>query len=1335
MTKNKNRMIKYIITLTVSAILMLTVGLVSSAENDAFEDSIASFPESYKPYLRELHEKYPQWVFKPFETGLNWDTVIDNEWGVKNLVDNNASSENLKSKEAGHYDQSTDKYIQKDGGFVVANRLAVEYFMDPRNFLNEEGIFQFEQLTFSDAVTMEDVESVLKGTFMSDTKITYYTSEGKKKTSSKTYSQVIFEAGQEYDVNPCYLASKIRNEVGADGSASVSGTHSVYPGIYNFYNIGATDGTGAITRGLQWASEGTTYLRPWTTPAKAIKGGASYIAEKYVDRGQFTGYLQKFNVNKATGSLYYHQYMTNLTGACSQGYTSYAAYAKTGSLYQTYIFSIPVYENMPSEDMSTQKASNADSLVQYAKISASSTRVRTGPSTGNAQLTDKNGNGIVLSKDHEVRIISKTFTDSKYYINQLKYPHWVQIKFTYNSKSYTGYVPEDFVAYTSYTSVGTGDYTVSWFSGTETEMGLVSSNSAIAKVTSKNTVSFLKSGTVHLTAYDSAGRYDIVKYVVSENEVGKPQNLRAVSSETSITLFLDEIPGASKYAFGICDEYGNIITNTSSTVPEMTFTSLKKGSRYTVSARALLDKTAVSIYSASATLTAATDGVAAAPDKVTFFKAETVGSEVKFTWDEVNYCSGYVIYGYSSADGKYTEIADATEGWNTMLIDKYSLDFDEYYIRAYSDEEGGRVFGKYSDAVILEEAPAIPVNLTVKDIKPDSYTIVWEKVAGADSYEIYTMTGTNATFLATSDTNSFTVTELNPGEEKAYAVAAAKKGNISETSESVYAMTLPEKVGGLMCNAFTANDADISWSDADGASYYNVYMLIDGGYVMVSECEDVVYKLTELGEFSQYNIKVAAVAEGNHVTQTGELSDSIKITTALSPVTDVTVDNVKGNNVTLSWQENPFAQKYAVYVYSDSKKAFVEKGITDVSHATVEVQYYNKQYSFAVKAIAEKDGRVYYSDFSESTGAMTTYPVPENIRVSDVKSASYKLSWDKISDANSYNVYRLNHDGYELLANVSSNSYLVGNLYYGRIDSYKITAVYKVGSEKVESDYSSETIAATTPAKVKNFKATAYTKTVKFTWSEVENADSYNIYVYKDGQYVLLGTSEGTSYKATGLSEGTEYDFYIRAYISLTNSTIKGSMTSVSAVTKPAKPENLSISGVTTSSHTVSWEETPGANYYYVYRYSSKTKSYTVIGKTEKTSYKVTGLSSGKTYKYKVKGVLMKNGKEIAAGTASSAYKFSTNPVGLTNLKSSAITAKSFSLSWTKVSGATYYQVSIYSKSKGKYVTYDTVEGNKITLVNRKSGTTYKVKVRAVRVVGDDTYYGAYSSVLSVKTK
>lgn len=1335
MFKNRCKILMHIITLAVIALLAVTVCVVPVTAQDDFESSIADFPESYKPYLRELHMKYPNWVFEAFYTQLDWDTVIDNEIGNKNLVSNSASSENLKSKESGDYNQSTDKYIEKDSGFVVANRLAVEYYMDPRNFLNEEGIFQFEKLTFSDAVTIEDVENVLKGTFMAEGKITYYTAEGEKKTSSKTYAQVIYEAGQEYDVNPCYLASKIRNEVGADGSASVSGTHSTYPGIYNFYNIGATDGAGAITRGLEWASSGTTYKRPWTTPAKSIKGGAAYIVEKYIARGQFTGYLQKFNVNKASGSLYYHQYMTNLTGACSQGYTSYTAYAKTGNLYDTYVFSIPVYDNMPSEDMNTQKISNTDSLVQYAEISQSSTRVRTGPSTSNAMLYDKDGNVIYLTSGTTVRIISKTFTDSKYYLNQLQYPHWVQIKFEYNSKSYTGYVPEDFVRYTSYTKVGLGEHTVSFFRGNMTEAGLISSNSAIAKVTSKNTVEFLKEGTVYLTSFDSVGRYDIVKYVVSQENVPVPENLRAYSGANSITVTCDEMNGAQKYAFGICDEEGNIITNTSSVTPTATFSDLVKGKRYTVSVRALLDKSTVSVYSATAVIDTATDGVSSAPDKITEFEAEEVGSDIRFSWNEVKYCSGYIIYGYDASQGGYVEISDAVAGCNSLLIDKYSLDFDEYYIRAYSNENGNTVYGEYSDAVTLAKAPAIPGNLGVTDVEPESYTLVWEAVPGADSYEIYTVESTGVTFLATSDVNSFTVTELLPGEEAAYAVASVCGGSISEASATVYAMTLPQRVTGVKCNKAGTDVLEISWSEAAGADCYEIAMLTEGGYTVIDQCEGVNYTVTDLEDFTEYDIRVTAVSKGNKITQKGQSSDALKISTALACVSDLTVDKVKGNNVTLSWQENLKADRYAVYVYSDSKKAFVEKAVTDKQQAAVTVQYYNKQYTFAVKAIAEKDGKTYYSDFSETSGAMTDYPVPENIKVSDVRSASYKISWGKISDAEAYKIYRLKGDEYEVLASVSSNSYTVGNLSYGQIDYYKITAVYKSGSEKYESAYSDEIVAATTPAKVKNFKATAYTQTVKFTWSAVENADSYNIYSYENGQYILVGSSTGTSYKLKGLSEGTEYDFYIRAYIKLKDSSVKGSMTSVSAVTKPAKVESATVSQVKTNSHKISWNETPGANYYYVYKYTSASGSYVLIGKTEETSFVSTGLNPGKTYGYKIKGVLRKNGKDIAVGSASSAFKFATNPEKVNNLKASSITSSEFKLSWSKVSGTTYYQVAIYSKSKGKYVTYDTVDKPSIVFENRKAATTYKVKVRSVRIVGEDEYYGSYSSVLSVKTK
>lgn len=1335
MLKNKKKVFLYIVTLMIAVILTASLGAVPFAQADSFEDEISVFPESYKPYLRELHQKYPLWTFVPFETGLDWTTVINNEFGIKNLVDNNASSDNLKSRESGHYNFSTGKYVQKDSGFVVASRLAVEYFMDPRNFLSEEGIFQFEQLTFNDIITVEDVESVLKGSFMSDKKITYYTESGEKKTSSKTYAQVIFDAGKSNNVNPCYLASKIRNEVGADGSASVSGTHSIYPGIYNFYNIGATDGAGAITRGLQWASSGSSYQRPWNTPEKSIKGGAAYIAEKYVDKGQFTGYLQKFNVNKATGSLYLHQYMSNLTGACSQGYTNYTAYAKTGNLYQAYIFSIPVFNNMPSTDKDNQKAINADSLVQYAKISASTSRVRTGPSTGNAQLTDKSGNSITLSKGHEVRVVSKVFTDSKYYINQLKYPHWVKIKFDYNSKSYTGYVPEDFITLSSYTSVGTGSHTVGSLGGNQTGLNLISSNYNIAKVTAQNTVNFLSAGTVYLTSYDSVGRYDIVKYVVSDSSVGKPTKITTSVTDTSVKVTSNAVSGATKYAFGICDDKGNIVENKSSAGRSVTFSSLKKGTDYTVSVRALLDKTTVSVYSASLTKKVTTSGTAGTPDKVKNFKAENVGSEVEFSWTEVADCTGYIIYGYDGATGSYVEIADAIYGFNSMIIDVYSLVYDEYYIAAYSDKYGEVVYGEYSDPVTVTLVPGVPQNLVASSIKTTSVKLTWDASEYATSYKIYDVTKGNPVLLASTSKTAYTVKNLTPGTETAYAVEGAGEGVASELSSPIYVLTLPEKVTGLKSSAVTENAVTLKWSDAKGAFGYKVYMLKDGKYVQIAECDDIKYKVENLTEVTDYSFRVSAVAQSERTTQEGSQSDILNVSTALSKVEDVSVDNVQGNNVTLSWQENPYAQKYAVYVYSDSKKTYVEKAVTEDAYATVTGLKYNKEYTFAVKAIAVRNDTEIYSDYSDSVGAATAYPVPENIKVSDVKSASYKLSWNPVPEASGYKVYRLKNDSYELVSGVSVNFYTVGSLSFGQIDTYKITAVFKEGSKTYESNYSEEVIAATTPAMVKNFTAKAYTRTVKLTWNEVRNADCYNIYLLEGDKYVLLSTETGTSCKIQELVPGAEYTFYIRAYIRLTNSTVKGSMTSVEATTRPEKVEKLTVSGVGTTYHTINWEEADGANYYHIYRYSSSEKKYVVVAKTKNLSYKFTDLSAGKTYGYKVRAVYTKAGKSDVLGDTSAVFKFTTKPAKVSNLKASSITANSFKLTWKKVSGAAYYQVSVYDKEKGEYAVYGTSNTNALTVKNRVGATTYKVKVRAVREHESKKYYGSYSSVLSVKTK
>ena len=91
-----------------------------------------------------------------------------------------------------------------------------------------------------------------------------------------------------------------------------------------------------------------TYNRPWDTPQKAIDGGAQYIGQDYINKGQYTSYFKRFNVsNDRYYSAYTHQYMTNIRAPYSEAYKSYTAYK--GQLNQNFHFYIPVYKSMVSQ--------------------------------------------------------------------------------------------------------------------------------------------------------------------------------------------------------------------------------------------------------------------------------------------------------------------------------------------------------------------------------------------------------------------------------------------------------------------------------------------------------------------------------------------------------------------------------------------------------------------------------------------------------------------------------------------------------------------------------------------------------------------------------------------------------------------------------------------------------------------------------------------------------------------------------------------------------------------------------------------------------------------------
>jgi len=111
-------------------------------------------------------------------------------------------------------------------GWVDASRAAVEYCMDPRNFLYKERIFQFETLSYDQkSNNLDAIEKILYGTEFYNRIVEYKNSLGVNIITDKKYSELMLVSAIESRVSSYHLASRIKQEVGPFLShLSISGT-------------------------------------------------------------------------------------------------------------------------------------------------------------------------------------------------------------------------------------------------------------------------------------------------------------------------------------------------------------------------------------------------------------------------------------------------------------------------------------------------------------------------------------------------------------------------------------------------------------------------------------------------------------------------------------------------------------------------------------------------------------------------------------------------------------------------------------------------------------------------------------------------------------------------------------------------------------------------------------------------------------------------------------------------------------------------------------------------------------------------------------------------------
>jgi len=457
---------------------------------------------------------------------------------------------------------------------------------------------------------------------------------------------------------------------------------------------------------------------------------------------------------------------------------------------------------------------------------------------------------------------------------------------------------------------------------------------------------------------------------------------------------------------------------------------------------------------------------------------------------------------------------------------------------------------------------------------------------------------------------------------------------------------------------------------------------------------------------------------------------------------NLTLVNLGEGKIQASFTSVKGADGYALYRSTSATGTFSKVAEGNATTLIDETAQPGVEYHYKVKAYAMVSGDRLYSSYSPRriiTSKSIGTPVLSALTAT---SNTVKVSWDAVAGAEYYQVYRADSvNGTYSLVNrknyttttISDAAVSAGKTYY-----YKVRA-FKDGEYSMFSTISSVTTKPATPTGIQTSSAGA--TSVNVQWAKSEGAKYYQVYRSTNAtkDFRLLGVYDENTFsmKSRALLTNQTYYYKVRAYTVVNKKGIYSPFSNVVKGTpKLAAPTNVKASPNTSTTLKISWKLTDGATYYQVYRSTSKTGKYALLGvyNSTTTSSISRSLLTGNTYYYKVRAYRWVKGERVFS-------PFSSVITGKPVLsKTSKVTAKATSsttakITWNKIEGATYYQVYRGTSANGKYALLATYDKNTTTCTSKKlkKGNTYYYKVRAYKWVKGTRVFSPFSTPVKVK--
>ncbi|MCB9757937.1 MAG: fibronectin type III domain-containing protein [Candidatus Omnitrophica bacterium] len=344
----------------------------------------------------------------------------------------------------------------------------------------------------------------------------------------------------------------------------------------------------------------------------------------------------------------------------------------------------------------------------------------------------------------------------------------------------------------------------------------------------------------------------------------------------------------------------------------------------------------------------------------------------------------------------------------------------------------------------------------------------------------------------------------------------------------------------------------------------------------------------------------------------------------------------------------------------------------------------------------------------------------------------HRLSWNIIDDVAGYKIYE-NNKQIQIAPRATANKVSIRPL-PGTITTYGVTSFMEDNSESTPAIIQINTPALddTTPPSIPSGLNVSDLSTNSLTLNWNASTDSSGIMgykVFKNG--ILLGTTSKTTYPLSGLSANTQYSLTVAAFDKFSNlsnqSPILSVLTSPSSkdTMAPSIPSNLTVSNITATSLTLSWDKA-GDNVGVVgYKVYDNDK---FLGSTSTTTFSISGFDPDLDHKYTVSAFDAAQNESSQSAPNIIPKLDKIKPDIVSDLTSSEITSNSVRLSWTKSEdnvGVAGYEIYKNNSLAGK----STVNGYVVRGLTPK--TSYQFSVKAYDFAGN---VSDNSQIISITT-